>query len=142
MTRSKLSRTSSSRFPLKHAGQALRQTAPSSRTPSTPAIAEGRGSDHPTAQIDEPDAVWKVLQQIGGRLQCHAGLADAARAGDRQEPDIITAKKVNHPGNLILPAQKRGRLQWEVVGTGRQCPDRREIGRQVGMQQLEDALRR
>ena len=59
---------------------------------------------------------------------------------DGQQPDVIPAEEVDNAGNLILPPEKGGRLQGQVVRTRGECPDRGEVGRQVGMEQLEDPL--
>ena len=130
-TRSKLSRTSSSRFPPSTPARRSVSPLPSSRTPST--RGDGRGDqgrivEH--TQIDEPDAVRKVLQQIGGGLQGHTGLADTTWPRDGQEPDVITAEEVNNPSNLLLATEKRRQLHGEVVRA--QWPDVRIGGKSAG----------
>jgi len=62
------------------------------------------------AQIDEPDALWKVLEQIGGGLQSNTGLADTTRSGDREEPHVIVIQQVHNAGDLIFSSEKRRRL--------------------------------
>ena len=141
-TRSKLSRTSSSRFP--PSTLARRSGQPTPLLAHAKHAGDGRGDqgrivEH--TQIDEPDAVRKVLQQVGGGLDGHAGLADASRPSDREEPDILTAQQVNNPSNLILATEKRGRFHREVVQASGQGSNRREVGSQVRVKQLEDVLR-
>jgi hypothetical protein len=117
---------------------------PARSLPPTPENTRDRGRDEcrilQDAQIDEPDTVRKGFQQIGSGLECQARLADASRSRDGQQPDLLAAEKVHHPRDLIFPPEKRSRLQGQVVGPRGQRPDRGEVGWQIGMEQLKDAL--
>ena len=128
-------------FP-QHAGKALGE--PTALVPHAQHGSHRRGDEcriiqH--TQVDEPHPVRKGFQHVGGGLQRHARLAHATRTGDGQEPHVIAAKKIPDAGNLILPPDERRRLHGQVVGTGGQRPERREVRRQVGVQELEDPLR-
>jgi hypothetical protein len=92
------------------------------------------------AQVDEPDAIGEVLQDVGGDLQGETGFPHAAGTGDGQQADSIAPEEVDHIGYLLFPAKKRCRLQGQIIGAGRERPDREEVGRQTGMEQLEDPL--
>ena len=125
-----------------HPGQALRQ--PTALVPHAKHAGDGRGDqgrivEH--AQIDEPDAVRKVFQHIGGGLQCHPGLAHTTWSRNGQEADVPTAEEGNNLSNLLLATEKRRQLHGEVVRASGQASNRREVGRQVRVKQLEDPLR-
>ena len=139
-TRSKLSSTRRRRLPPSTALRRAAVTSPS-RTPSTaPIAAATRAGIVERAQIDEPDAIGEVLQEVGGHLQRQPRLAHPAGSGERQQAHVVPPRAGRRPGNLLLPPEKRGRLERQVVGAGRQRPQRREVGGQIGMEQLEDAL--
>ena len=76
-----------------------------------------RGSDQggvvQRAQIDEPDAIGEVLQQIGGHLQGQPRLAHPAGTGDGQQPDLLADQHVSQG------CQLRSRPISGVSGTGR-----------------------
>ena len=63
------------------------------------------------------------------------------RTGNRQKPDVIPTKELNDPAHLMLSPEEGRRLHGQVVWSGRERPDRREVGRQIGMEQLKDPLR-
>ena len=125
-----------------HPGQALRQ--PAALLPHAKHAGDSRGDEGwivEHTEIDEPDAVRKVFQHIGGGLQCDTGLAHTTWPGNGQEPDVFTIEEVNDPSNLLLATEKRRQLHREVVRAGGQTPNRREVGGQVRVEQLEDPLR-
>ena len=45
------------------------------------------------AQIDEPDAIGEVLQQIGGHLQRQPRLAHPTRSGERHQPVLARSQQ-------------------------------------------------
>ena len=78
------------------------------RRPRPAAPASGSASG---GQLDEPDAVRKCAEQAGGDLERQAGLADAARAGERQQ-----ARPAQQPAGL---GDLRSRPMKLVSGFGR-----------------------
>ncbi len=55
--------------------------------------------------------------------------------------DIPTAEEGNNLSNLLLATEKRRQLEGQVVRVSGQTSNRREVGRQVRVKQLEDPLR-
>jgi hypothetical protein len=126
--------------------QMLAQQLP--RRPHTP-VADGQrlrdgGQDDAIGEggkVDEPDAVRKLLQQVGGELQRQAGLAGAARPGQRQQTHLAAAEQRPRPRQLPRTADERRRLHRQVRRPVLERPRRRELRAQTTRQQLVDPLR-
>jgi hypothetical protein len=93
------------------------------------------------AQIDKPDAVGEGLDEVGGSLERQTCLPHAAGPRDGQQPHVVPAQERHDLGHLILAPEKGRRLHRQVVGPGGERADGREVGRQIGMQELEDPFR-
>ena len=108
--------------------------------------AERRGDDvwhearvRDRRELDKPGAVRVVVESLGGDLERQAGLADAARAEEGQEPRACQclARLVE----LVLAADEGRHLLRQVVGRGFQRAQRREVLAQRRMQHLVQTLR-
>ena len=91
-------------------------------------------------EIREPDSVAGAIQQPGRGLQAKAGLARAARAGERDETGA--GDQAAHLGELSLAANEARHLRREVVAQLRviERPQWREDrGQAIGFE-LEDLL--
>jgi hypothetical protein len=62
-------------------------------------------------ELDQADPVGEAGRGRRGGAQRKAGLADSARAGDRDEPGAV--KQRTEPGELRFPADEAGRLSGE-----------------------------
>ena len=63
-------------------------------------------------KLDQADAVGEAGRRRGGGAQREAALADAARAGHRDQPGLFEQRA--QPGELRLPADEAGRLNGEL----------------------------
>ncbi len=90
-------------------------------------------------ELDEPDAVGVVVDDLGADLQRQSRLADAAGAGQRQQPR--RREESADLGELALAPDERGDLERQVVRRGLQRAQRREVPAQLRMHELVDALR-
>jgi hypothetical protein len=63
-------------------------------------------------ELDQAGSVGEAGGGRGGGAQREAALADAGRAGDRDQPGI--RKQRAQPGQLRLPADEAGRLDGEL----------------------------
>jgi hypothetical protein len=63
------------------------------------------------------------------------------RAGKRQEAHPLLTELRHNLGQFHLPANERVRLIGQVIGPGIERFQRGELGGQIGVEQLEDALR-
>ena len=63
-------------------------------------------------QLDQADTVGEAWRRRRGGAQREAALADAARAGHRDQPGLF--KQRAQPGELCLPADETGRLDREL----------------------------
>ena len=90
-------------------------------------------------QVGEEGAVAVAGQQLGRDLECQAGLAGAAGAGEGEQP----GPSQQPPGlvGLPLPADERGELGGEVARPGVQGPGREEVGRESLDHQVVQAHR-
>ena len=112
-----------------------------SPTPSTVATACGtQARVGQRRQLDEPDAVGEVVDAVRGDLQREARLAGAARRRSAS-PAATSREQDLHLRHLPLAADEAGQLERQVVGARVERPERREVGRQVRREQLEDPLR-
>jgi hypothetical protein len=85
-------------------------------------------------QIDEPHTVRKVVGRFGRRSECGPGLADPARAGDRDRPGRFVAHQGQDVDELPLPTD-----QW--VGRDRQVCAVETLQRgKLRVSELEHAL--
>jgi hypothetical protein len=82
-----------------------------------------RGVAH-GAEVDEPDAVAEVADELGCDLEREPRLADPARAGERDEPRAAS-DQLEEVGQLLLPADERLELERQVRVV--QAPERREL---------------
>jgi hypothetical protein len=89
-------------------------------------------------QLDEPDAVGELIEQIGGDLHGKAGLAGAAGAGEGEQ--MRGAQEALDLVHLLLPADEGGELDGEVIGEDFERAEGGEIRREIGSDNLEDAL--
>src|SRR5262245_34511056 len=64
-------------------------------------------------------AVEGAAMDGAGRLQREAGLADPARAGERDEPDAVARDELDEVLQLALAADKGGRRRGKVRLRGR-----------------------
>ena len=76
------------------------------------------------AQVNEPNTIGKFVEQIGGHLQRQPRLTDSTRTGDRQQANVLPVQQVDNPRDLVLPPEKRGWLQRQIIRAGCQRPDR------------------
>ena len=83
-----------------------------------------------------PDAVGHVLGHLGRGLQSQTGLPGAARARQRQQPDLVVTQEADDLLQLARTAEKRRRRNGQVRLP--QALDRRE----ALASELEHALRR
>ena len=88
------------------------------------------------SERDPPDAVGSVLGDLGRRLQGQPGLPRPAGPRERQQLNVLVAQQTDDLVELALAAEKRRRRDGKVRLVQR--PQAREIG----VAQLEDALRR
>ena len=87
-------------------------------------------------QRHPPDAVRKVLEALGRRLQGQPRLARAPRSGEGEEAYVPASEQPEHLGELALTAEERRRLDRKVR------PVERLQGREVAVTELVEALRR
>ena len=65
-------------------------------------------------QLDQAGAVGELADDPGRRAQRDAGLADAARAGDGDQPG--GAEQAGQLGQLAVPADEPGDLEGQFTG--------------------------
>ena len=92
-------------------------------------------------QGNEEDAVLEAVEYFGGNLEGQAGLAGPAGASQGEQADILAQQQPLHLRHLPLAADEWAALERQVVRPGAQAPQRRELRRQAGDDELEDALR-
>ena len=63
-------------------------------------------------KLDQTDTVGEAWRRRGRGAQREAALADAARAGHRDQPGLFNQRA--QPGELCLPADEPGRLNGEL----------------------------
>ncbi len=90
-------------------------------------------------QLHQPDAIPERLQQLGGGLERQAGLAGAARADQGHEPALL--EPLLDLVKLAPAPHEAGQLAGQVGGERRQRADRRELGRQPRVDNLENPKR-
>ena len=90
-------------------------------------------------QGDEPAAVGVVRRDSSPELDREAGLADPARAGDRQQP--AGRQQLPRSAQVGLPADEAGQPAGQVAGRREAGPDRREFGGQSRDIRLEQLFR-
>ena len=108
---SKLSRTSS-RWRSRRASprRSTGDRPPASTTPRAWAIVGATRAGSRTAARGTNAAPWaKSAAQVGGDLEGEAGLADAAGAGQRHQPDTVPAEQRGDRRHLALAADQRAR---------------------------------
>ena len=67
---------------------------------------------------DEMDTVGEIVLKIGRDLEREAGLADAARTGQREQTDIVSTHEVDERGQLPLTADEWRERRGEAHGWG------------------------
>ncbi len=112
-------------------------------TPDAPIAARHRADDvvvgDHRGQVDEPDTVDEAAAHRGGDLHRQSGLADAAGAGQGDQPTFgDRGRQLLH---VLVPPDQGGGHQRQVGGDGRAGPQRREPFRQARGSQLEHPLR-
>ena len=90
-------------------------------------------------ELTEPRTVGKPRQHVGGHLDRQTRLSDAPCARDRHHPDVF--QRGHDPFELRASANERGQLHRQVARVGVERTQRREVGRQVRVRDLDDALR-
>ena len=121
-------------------GARSRSTPGISCTPSAArAVADhGRGVGH-AAQLDQPDAAGIAVEHLGGDGHRHAGLADTARSGERDQPvgGTVDRRPRAPPGpGRSSGVSWTGRL-WRYASSERSG---RKHGGEVGMRELPHPL--
>jgi hypothetical protein len=87
---------------------------------------------------DEPESVLEAVGRRRGQLERQAGLAGAARAGERQQPR--RREQPTRFGKLSLAPDEARQLGRQVVGPAIEGPDRWKVGRQAVDDELADPL--
>ena len=83
------------------ASDVVTDSAPSVRTPAAAATVVGTSAGSATpAEVDEPHPVWVVGERPPGHLDGQAGLADAGRADQRDQPDSRIAEELAEHGQF------------------------------------------
>jgi hypothetical protein len=75
-------------------------------------------------ELDEPDAIGVLLEEIGSEVEGETGLATAAWSGQRQQPGRL--KALNCIGDLALPSDELRRVRRQVVRGRVKNPERSE----------------
>src|SRR6478735_194051 len=92
------------------------------------------------SEVDVPDAVRKLIDDLTGDLYRETRLPGAAVTGQRDE--TMLCQQLAHLGHLGAAAHKSGELRGQTL---RRCcfryPQRRELVTNVGMAKLGDSLR-
>ena len=116
ITCSKLSSTSRRRVPRRTAfSRSMSGSSPASRTPSALMMAEAtRAGSLTGASGTKVTPSGKVVRRLGRHCEREPGLADAARAGQGQQPHLLPAQAGAERGHLRLAADQEG-----VGGTGK-----------------------
>jgi len=57
-----------------------------------------------------------MIERLGRNLQAQARLARASRASDGDQ--VVVHQQVLDCGNLSLPPDKGGHLDWQIIGVG------------------------
>jgi hypothetical protein len=91
------------------------------------------------AERHEEDPIGEGVCHAGGHLERQPGLAGPARSGEREEPRLADERR--HLAELALAAQEAGDLRGQVVRRGIERPERREVRREAGNDELLDVLR-
>ena len=91
-------------------------------------------------QIDEPDAIRKVLHQVGGDLQRQPRLAETAHPQQRQQPRL--PEQVLGVAELALAPDERRDLLRKIVRRRLERAQRRKILLDFRMHELIDMLGR
>ena len=68
----------------------------------------------------------EVVEALGRCLQTKAGLAGAPGAGQREQPDLVTAEQFCDNGELTLATDQRGGRDRQVGRPVFECAPRRE----------------
>ena len=89
-------------------------------------------------QIGQPHPVGIIGEDLGPRVNGQAGLAAPPRADQRDQRRL--PQQLLDLGQLDLAAHEAGALDGQIVSPGIQRPQRRELGSQVGVAELEDPL--
>ncbi len=90
------------------------------------------------SQVDEPGAILQLAQELLCQLQGDARLADAARPGEGEQRR--RCQQALRFGELRLATDEARQLARQVVGMRIHRPQRRELGRQVRDDRLEEPL--
>ena len=65
-------------------------------------------------ELDEPDPVRELACRFASRSQGELGLADTARAGERQQPGA--AERASNIVELLAPSYETRQFDWQVAG--------------------------
>jgi hypothetical protein len=90
------------------------------------------------SQFDQPCPRGKGIEHLGGQPQGEARLARPARTGQREKP--VRGQERPQVGQLPLASDEARELRGQIVGLCALRSQRRKIDRQVGCDQLEQAL--
>src|SRR5262249_11448598 len=100
---------------------------------------QGRVADR--RQIDDVDAIRKLVERFSRGLQRQASFADPAGARQCEQPRIGTLQDGLDGGQLLRASDQRGRLCGQIAAAAFQGAQRREGSRQFGDDDLKDLLR-
>ena len=92
------------------------------------------------AERHREHAMREVVKELRGRSEREARLSDAAGADEGDELDVITDHQRSELGELALPPNGLGPQRRQVVRAALETPQRRELGDQIGVDELEELL--
>ena len=92
-------------------------------------------------QGDEKHPLLEFIHHVGGGLQGEAGLAGAADPGQGQQAHLGVGQLFLDGANLVLATDEGGGLRRQIVGARIERLERREVDREIGRNELKDALR-
>ena len=91
------------------------------------------------SELAEPCAVGVVVDGVRGGLEREPGLAHASRAGDGHER--CPTERIGGVGDGLVAPDERAHLRREIARNRIEGRERREVVRETGAGQLEDAFR-
>ena len=89
-------------------------------------------------QVDQPSSIGMLVEYSGGQFEGQPRLATSAGSGERQHARF--GEQLLQHGQLGLASHEAGELHGKVVGNVFERAEGREVGTQVGAEDLEDVL--